>query len=258
MTGETGEGRGCGQRMDSSVPLDGCEAAEARGTRVSRRREMTTVTSRIRWSWAAFVGPEATTTNTLLALGGGAVGAVAAGALARRRGVGQRLATVTALLALDLVGGAYVNNTRACARWYERPGQGTGEHLWFAAAHVHPMVIALQDRRAVGQGLVMRWALAHYGYLMLSTLVLRLLPAHRRWLGLLATAGGPALDRLLGPSVSAPWFAWAYYPKLLAGHAAAVLWRDDELWGEDPRRMSSGDGAGLLSTAAQFLIRQVA
>ena len=47
----------------------------------------------------------------------------------------------------------------------------------------------------------------------------------RRALGLATAAGGVLLDRALGPSVSAVWFAPVYYTKLSAGHeaGAAVL-----------------------------------
>lgn len=41
--------------------------------------------------------------------------------------------------------------------------------------------------------------------------------------------GGLVLDGALGPTRTAPWLAWTYYPKLLLGHAGAVLWRDDDL-----------------------------
>ena len=47
-------------------------------------------------------------------------------------------------------------------------------------------------------------------------------------LGLVAAVGGVLLDRRLGSSPSAPWFAPVYYSRLLAGHAAgaALLSRD--------------------------------
>lgn len=98
---------------------------------------------------------------------------------ARRHGAGPATTTVIALLGFDLGGGVYVNNTRACARWYEHPGQGTREHLAFAG-------------------------------------------------------GGLVLDRVLGPSHAAGWFAGAYYPKLLMGHAAASLWSDEQLHAPPP------------------------
>ncbi|WNG80616.1 hypothetical protein C6A86_020705 [Mycobacterium sp. ITM-2016-00316] len=101
-------------------------------------------------------------------------------------------------LAVDLWGGAWANNTRACARWYERPGQTNRDHLTFAAAHLHPLAYAWIDRHHRANPTVR--AAAHYGYLLGATLVIRARPRHRRLLGVLTTVGGVALDRALGPS----------------------------------------------------------
>lgn len=186
----------------------------------------------MRRAWAGFVGPEATTVDHVVTGVATAAGGVLAPLVARARGAGAARTAAAALLAVDLVGGAYVNNTRSCARWYERPGQGDAAHLGFAALHVHPAAVAWIDGRdAPGRrvpGAV--WAAAHYAYLMGATAVVRRLPARRRSLGVALTAGGLALDVALGPSRRVPWFAWTYYPKLLLGHAAASLWSDDELW----------------------------
>lgn len=186
-------------------------------------------TVRLRRSWAQLVGPEATGANIVVALAAGAAGMIGAPVVARRRGAGPGGSAVVSVLAGDLVGGAYVNNTRACARWYQRPGQGTADHLMFAALHVHPAVLACLDRGVGRRARPGRWSLAHYGYLMAATLLIRRLPEHRRGLGVALTAGGLLLDAVLGPSRVAPWFAWTYYPKLLMGHAAASLWDDTDL-----------------------------
>lgn len=186
-------------------------------------------TERIRRAWAEFVGPEATPTNTFVTLSSSVAATVGAMLVARRRGGTRGASAVSALLALDLAGGAYVNNTRASARWYERPGQGDAQHLTFAALHVHPAVIAWLDGSTGRRSRPVWWACAHYGYMVLATSVIRRNAAHRRVLGVATTAGGLALDRGLGSSSIAPWFASAYYPKLLMGHAAASLWSDDQL-----------------------------
>ncbi|WP_407316758.1 hypothetical protein UQW22_10210 [Isoptericola halotolerans] len=192
-------------------------------------RRMSRVLSTLRRSWGEFVGPEATRVDHALTAVTTAVGAVAAPLVARRHGADAARATVACLLAVDLSGGAYVNNTRACARWYERPGQGDAEHLLFAAVHVHPVAVAWLDRGARRRVPAPVWAAAHYGYLMASTVVVRRNRAVRRPLGVALTLGGLALDLALGPSPRAPWFAWTYYPKLLLGHAAASCWSDEDL-----------------------------
>lgn len=184
---------------------------------------------RLKEDWAEFVGPEATPANSSIALGSGALGALGAALWSKHRGAGVTSTAVTALSAFDLVGGAYVNNTRASVRWYERAGQGGGKHLRFAALHVHPVVFGLMDQAIGRRTHALAWALAHYGYMMASTVVVRAIPAHRRSVGVALTAGGLLLDHVLRGSAIAPWFAWTYYPKLLLGHAAASLWTDDDL-----------------------------
>ncbi|GAA1712724.1 hypothetical protein GCM10009809_06060 [Isoptericola hypogeus] len=187
----------------------------------------------LRRAWGEFVGPEATPVNHVLTAATTLAGAVAAPVVASRRGADTGRAVAACLLAVDLAGGVYVNNTRACARWYERPGQGDAAHLKFAALHVHPAAVAWLDSGAVRSarrrvpGPV--WAAAHYGYLMASTVMIRRFASRRRPLGAALTVGGLVLDGLLGPSPRAPWFAWAYYPKLLLGHAGASWWSDDDL-----------------------------
>ena len=185
--------------------------------------------ARLRRSWGEFVGPEATPANHLITAATTVSGGVLAPLIARRRGAGVGNATATSLLAVDLVGGVYVNNTRACARWYERPGQGDAAHLSFAAIHLHPAAVAWLDRGTPRRVVGPVWAASHYGYMVAATALIRNFPAQRRPLGVALTVVGLALDRVLGPSDQAPWFAWAYYPKLLLGHAAASMWSDQEL-----------------------------
>lgn len=194
---------------------------------------MTSWTARVQRSWAEFVGPEATRTNDVLTLAAGVAGLLGPARVARRKGTGPGATALVSILGADLVGGAYVNNTKACARWYERPGQEAKHHLGFAALHMHPAVIACLDSNAGRQPNAVRWALTHYTYMMLSTWAIRTLPEHRRSLGAALTAGGLLLDRALGPSEVAPWFAWTYYPKLPLGHAATALWRAGDLGTEE-------------------------
>ncbi|KUI20031.1 hypothetical protein AU194_03835 [Mycobacterium sp. GA-2829] len=176
----------------------------------------------IKEAWLDFVGAETTPagTATILSLAG------LGGWLAPRIAGGGRGAAQTTLLvvsAVDLWGGAWANNTVACARWYERPGQTDADHLRFAVLHVHPFVLAWVDGGSRDRW---RWALANYGYLLAATLLLRRAAPWRRPLGMALTAVGAALDARLGPSRAAPWFGPVFYVKLLAGHASAALWSD--------------------------------
>jgi hypothetical protein len=145
-------------------------------------------------------------------------------------------AAVLRLLALDLWGGAWCNNTPAAARWYHRDGQGAAQHLVFSAGHVHPVVLAWLDGDVHRHRL--RWALALYGYLLAATAVVSAARDRRvrRALSLVTTVGGVLLDRGLGPSAAAPWFAPVFFAKLLGGHAAGAA-----LLPTDP--LSRGAGA---------------
>ena len=188
----------------------------------------------IRKSWAEFVGPETTATNTKITLGLAMLGAVAA-PYAIRSGpdLGRAQKMILRLVAFDIWGGAWVNNTKTCARWYERPGQTNADHVAFAALHLHPAVVAWMDseRPRRTQVPALAWAAAHYGYMILSTAAIRYAPRRRRELGVVLTAGGFVLGAALGPSQVAPWFAPVYYTKLLLGHASAALWSDAALAG---------------------------
>ncbi|WP_432510598.1 hypothetical protein [Kineococcus sp. SYSU DK001] len=138
-------------------------------------------------------------------------------------------------MALDLWGGAWCNNTPAAARWYHRPGQGPRQRLLFCAAHLHPFVLAWLDGAPAGRW---RWrrAVAEYGYVLVSATAIEGVrdPRTRRVVGVLATAGGVVLWRVLGASPGAPWFAPVYFTKLLAGHVAGAAVLRVEQWTRHP------------------------
>ena len=176
-------------------------------------------------SWDGIAGPGAGAVENAGSIGWGLVGAVLAPRLSRPRarpGRGTAADVVLRLLALDLWGGAWCNNTPAAARWYHREGHGPRRRLLFCAAHLHPFVVAGLDGRRGGRS---RWARAgvEYGYVLLAAVAVERVPRRaRRAAGVLATAGGVVLDRALGPSPAAPWFAPVHCAKLLAGHAAGA------------------------------------
>jgi hypothetical protein len=186
-----------------------------------------TLWSRVRKAWGEFVGPEASATENTLTLGAGLVGLLTAPSLtASARSLPLTEALLLRALAADLWGGAVANNTRACARWYERPGQRDADHLRFAAAHLHPVLVAWLDRRDPRlRRPGWAWGLSHYGYLMLATAILRRLNGdHRRAAAVVLTLGGTLLDLPLRRAGIAPWFGAVYYTKLLLGHAGTALW----------------------------------
>ncbi|WP_432546606.1 hypothetical protein [Kineococcus sp. SYSU DK004] len=182
---------------------------------------------RLRAAWDDVVGPGASARENTGTLTAGLAGALLAPRLAAPRavpagssGTGRLDDVVLRLLALDLWGGVWCNNTPSAVRWYHRPGHGPGRRLLFCALHLHPFVVALLDERRDGRP---RWrrACAEHAYVLLAAAVVEAAPVRaRRAAGLLATAGGVVLDRALGGSPSAPWFAPVHVAKLLAGHVA--------------------------------------
>ena len=190
----------------------------------------------LRDQWGSFVGPENSAAENALTFASAALGCALSVDAARRRGLDGRRRAALGLASLDLWGGAVANNTRSCARWYERPGQGLTSHLRFAAAHLHPFLVAWVDRSALAGRRRLVWALAHYLYLLLATWAVRRVGGRlRRPAAVAATGAGVALDVGLGPSAAAPWFAAVFYIKLLLGHAGAALWSDARLRHESTR-----------------------
>ena len=184
---------------------------------------------RLRRNWGEFVGPEASAAENAGSLASAGAGTVVAPMLDAGRPRSRVATAGLSLIAMDIWGGAWANNTRSCARWYERPGQATRRHLQFAALHVHPFAIAAFDRGLRERTSPVVWAWLAYGYMVAATATIRRFPGHRRALGVLTTIGAVALDRILGPSPTANWFAPAFATKMLLGHASAALWSDTAL-----------------------------
>ncbi|WP_369055477.1 hypothetical protein [Kineococcus terrestris] len=189
---------------------------------------------RLRAAWDDVAGPGASARENTGTLAAGLAGALLAPRLAAPptappiapagpvgpSRTGRADVVVLRLLALDLWGGVWCNNTPSAVRWYHRPEHGAGRRLLFCALHLHPFVVALLDQRRDGRP---RWgrACAEHAYVLLAAAAVEAAPVRaRRATGLLAAAGGVVLDRALGGSPSAPWFAPVHVAKLLAGHVA--------------------------------------
>ncbi|GAA1437947.1 hypothetical protein GCM10009616_40610 [Microlunatus lacustris] len=176
--------------------------------------------------WDQVVGPGASRFENAGTLGSGLLGGALAPLLdAQRSGPGRDRPAELALplLAIDLWGGAWCNNTPTAARWYHREGRGRIQHLVFTAAHLHPFVVAWLDRRSPLHRSRLTWAISHYSYLQVATVLIASQRRRtQRVTAVAATLGGILLDRLLGPSDRAPWFAPVYYVKLLTGHVGGA------------------------------------
>lgn len=209
-------------------------------------------------AWDRFAGPRQSRIEQA-----GTIAAVAAGTLwgdhALDHGSPLHCRLLMRLAAVDLWGGAWVNNTPSCVRWYERPGQGVGEHVGFAAVHLlHAGMIGYTDA-AVGnrsRGSALRWVLAHYAWMLGSATVITAAPRRARLpIALAATTTGLGLDRALGPAAAAPWFAPIYYTKLLIGHAAGSVWTQHSApLSSNASLRGEGDMSETLNVAAVVLV----
>ncbi len=174
----------------------------------------TPAAGRVARAFRQLVGPDATRAENIGTIGTALVGAAWSVRVARRAALSAPATALSAAFALDLVGGVWTNMTPSCKRWYHRPGQGPMSHLAFAAAHVHPHVVARTHPKG------WRYGVAHHVYLLTATGVVLRTP--RRLQPALATVlalGGIALDAHLGPPAGRAWMMPAYYLKLLPGHA---------------------------------------
>lgn len=175
--------------------------------------------------WDRFVGPGQ---SAVEAAGWAVIAAVTAVRASATKSISARSRGVLAVIAVDLWAGAWVNNSPSCVRWYERRGQGVTKHLSFAILHAaHPALIAVLDVNAGSRSRssALRWASVHTASMVGSTAVITAAPRRARLpIAIVSSVLGIALDRPLGASRSAPWFAPAFYSKLLIGHAAGSIW----------------------------------
>jgi hypothetical protein len=164
------------------------------------------------------VGPEATRFENTGTIATALVGAAWSVRAARRAALSTPATALAAVFALDLVGGTWTNMTPSCKRWYHRPGQGPMSHLAFAAAHVHPHLVARSHPKG------WRYGVAHHAYLLTATgVVLRTPQRLQPALATVLALGGIALDAHLGPPIGRAWMMPAYYLKLLPGHAVGPV-----------------------------------
>ncbi|GAB3209460.1 hypothetical protein ACQEU5_21000 [Marinactinospora thermotolerans] len=171
-----------------------------------------------RWWGDRLVGPGATGAEYLLCAFAVAAGTLFALVAGIRAGLPAIPLAVTALLAVDLYGGAVANATRAAKRHWHRPGRTARHHLAFVAAHLHPFVLAWA---VPGVG----WATATLVYGMIVAGALAVLiapPALRRPVAFAAAVLVPvAVAALAPPPAELAWFAPVLAVKLLPGHLLA-------------------------------------
>lgn len=167
----------------------------------------------------AFVGPGATKAELLLQFGGATVAAVAASlyaaAVQPEWGFVHRL--LTAVFAVDLIGGIITNATSAAKRWYHRPQRGHWAHLSFAAVHLlHVVLVAWLFMGG-------RWdfLLQAAGILVTSILLVHFVPLYLQRPVAFICYSATLLFFLYGPEpvTGLEWFVPFFFLKVLMSHA---------------------------------------
>jgi hypothetical protein len=122
---------------------------------------------------------------------------------------------VAALFAFDIAGGVVTNAVSAGKRWYHRPGQGPVQQLGFTAIHIHPFIISW-----LFLGMDWSYGLIVYGYLIIATLAILLVPQYlQRPVALAIYGGGLLVAIYLLPAIPGlEWFVPFFYLKLLVSH----------------------------------------
>ncbi|MEV2237485.1 hypothetical protein [Micromonospora sp. NPDC049891] len=120
---------------------------------------------------------------------------------------------VTAVIAVDLVGGVLTNATNAAKRWYHRPGQ-RARRLGFVAAHLaYPVVVTLLPAAGADPA----WLLANAALLLVAAIVVESAPVDVKRLIAMALYLVAVLVNLtflpLAPAYA--WFPLLFYLKLL-------------------------------------------
>ncbi|BCJ62549.1 hypothetical protein [Micromonospora endophytica] len=120
---------------------------------------------------------------------------------------------VTAVIAVDLVGGVLTNATNPAKRWYHRPGR-RNPRLGFVAAHLaYPVVVALLP--AAGADLA--WLVANAALLVAAAVVIEFAAVEVKRLLAVALYLAAVLINLTWLPVAAAyaWFPLFFYLKLL-------------------------------------------
>lgn len=168
-------------------------------------------------AWDRLVGPDATPAENI-----GTVSFAVAGALATAvtspHEVHRRHRLTTAMLAADLWGGAWCNNTQSALLWYGRPDRRRSMDLIFPIVHLHPFVFAAMGRSSV------RRAAMEYVSMLCAVAIVRSSPQRIRRpvaAALTAAVSAASLHKGLASSNFPGWARAAYWMKLVMGHATA-------------------------------------
>lgn len=177
----------------------------------------------IRGGWDRLVGPDTTAVESGLILGSGLAfaGGVIGYALLADLGWNLLQLVLVAVIACDIAGGIPGNATLASTRWYHRPSQRRRDHFKFVAIHVvHLSVLAVMFPTVswVAAGVI-------YGYLLVATAVVLVLPEMLQQPVATTLLAGGILLSLYGPSLGAvfAWVAPFLYVKLVLGHLVGTL-----------------------------------
>jgi hypothetical protein len=174
--------------------------------------------SGITGQWDKFVGPGATTPETVLTLVPSflALFAIIFYAYFNQLGWDTIQYVVAALIAFDFTGGITANATSSAKRWYHRKGQSFKQHFGFVAAHAFQIFLVAWMFR----GLDIIFFLVVYIYLLLAAFVVLKVPLRiQRSIALLFVSGAIVLSiYILSPTPGFEWFIPFLFLKILVSH----------------------------------------
>lgn len=167
-----------------------------------------------------FIGPGASPAEIWLQFGAAGLAAalVAAWSILRTPWPWWQV-LVAALLALDMTGGVVTNATNAAKRWYHRPDQTRGKHLFFAAIHAAQLgLVAWLFREGD-----IEFFLGAYGVLMVGSCLIVFSPRYlQRPVAMVCYLGGLGCCLYwFGLTPGLMWFGPVFYLKLFVSHLLA-------------------------------------
>lgn len=169
-------------------------------------------------SWDRLVGPGMSRGETLLVLAASVSGLVFAGILMSSSGASLLSVGLSALIGLDVVGGAVCNGTRTTRAWYHRPGQTWVQHAEFIAPHLAYVIVVAAFLR--GPAFNSRYALVFGVGLVGAAAAVLCAPERLKtpvaFSGYLVVLCAVTIGT--GPTPAMAWFEPALLLKLLLGH----------------------------------------
>jgi hypothetical protein len=171
--------------------------------------------------WDKFIGPGASRTEISLILSAATLGATGMllYSLLGNLGWNAVQSVIATLVAADLAGGVVANASSPTKRWYHREGQGFWNHMGFVAIHIYPFIVAWLFR-PYHPNFDWLYAVIIYGYLIIASIILLLIPQYlQRPVAMILFCGAILLNwYAFSLTLGLEWFIPVLFAKLILGH----------------------------------------